>query len=488
MEASQHLALGPPLQAAQQSRPPPPPPPPAMPPEGQPAGGEEKRCTHCGSSHTAGHWRHHPTSGHRLCGACAQYADKHSGLLPPDSVLQRRPAQPRRMADVRQEMAQRRCLHCGSSSPGGGKWAQWTRHPATGEGWLCATCYQRASRQLKKQRRQAEAAAEAAEEEQQPGHSRGDCTEEIAQRCLQCGSASPGGRWANWSRHPATGEEWLCRPCYSRISRQLREQRRQQAEAEAAEGKEQPGHSIGEVEAPEGEQAPSPQPLQVSRKRRQERQGQEDVVRAAFHAGPGANANRWRPDLGSSGSGRLASVRIETARRREPAPQSSAQRRQRRKQARPQHLPRQDSQQDLERKVSLAPTLLVGAAQEPASSQGPAAASLHGTPAAAGEAAATAGLAASAGLEAGGAQPEEVSPATQQHHGAGQQAGQQQQQQMLSEPAAEQDLFDLLQQAMDVAAAAASGLTLELVAAFAMLPPIEARRVSTTAVPCSSCC
>ena len=116
---------------------------------GQPDG-KEKHCSHCGSSHTGGNWRNHPTSSQRLCNACRKYADNHGGQLPPDSVLQRRPAQPRQMADVRRDMAQRRCLRCGSSSPGGGKRACWHRHPATGEEWLCSACYSTAHKQLKK--------------------------------------------------------------------------------------------------------------------------------------------------------------------------------------------------------------------------------------------------------------------------------------------------------------------------------------------------
>lgn len=111
----------------------------------------EKHCSHCGSCHTSGVWRWHPTSGQRLCHACFWYADRHGGQLPPDSVLQRRPVQPRWMADVRRDMAQPRCLRCGSSRPGNGKGAAWKRHPATGEEWLCSSCYSTAHKQLKKQ-------------------------------------------------------------------------------------------------------------------------------------------------------------------------------------------------------------------------------------------------------------------------------------------------------------------------------------------------
>ena len=326
---------------------------------------QEKRCTHCGSSHTSGHWKYHPTSGQRLCNACRAYAGKHDGELPPNSVMmQRRRVQPRRMADVQKEMAQRRCLHCGSASPGSGMKACWNRHPATGEEWLCKCCHQRACRQLKKQQ--------------------------------------------------------------------------QQAETEAMEEVHRPGHS-SEARVPEGQQAPTPQLRPISRKRRQERHDSEGAVPTAFRDGPATAAKRRAdshrlPAAGSGGSG----AEREAAQRRTPAvgPVGSrgnahppaAKRRQRRKQAQPQHLP--PAQPDLE--PSLATTALAEVAAGHAGSKGPAADSLHGTPAAA-------------------------DTATQ---------------------AAGQDLFDLLQASVQQAAAAASGLSSELAAAFVALPTMEARRVS----------
>lgn len=127
-----------------------------------------QRCSHCGSCHTEGDWRRQPASGQRLCHACRSYADNHSGQLPPESVLQRRSAQPRRLG-TKEERAQRRCLRCGSGSLGSAKRPQWRRHPAIGEEWLCHTCHMRACRQLKKQtaRQQVQGAA-AAEEAAQP--------------------------------------------------------------------------------------------------------------------------------------------------------------------------------------------------------------------------------------------------------------------------------------------------------------------------------
>ena len=118
-----------------------------MPPK-QLQGSEQRRCSHCGSSHSSSHWKKHPTSGQQLCNACCKYAQKHGGQLPPDSVLQRRPAEPRRLG-TKEEMAQRRCLQCGSASPGNGQGACWRRNPATGEEWVCAPCYSRIGWQLK---------------------------------------------------------------------------------------------------------------------------------------------------------------------------------------------------------------------------------------------------------------------------------------------------------------------------------------------------
>ena len=363
-----------------------------MPPSGQPAGGAEKRCTHCGSSHTTVHWRNHPTSGQSLCNACRKYADRNRGQLPPDSVLQRRPAQPRLMADVRKEMSQRRCLQCGSGSPGRG-----------------------------------------------------------VRAC--------------WHRHPATGEEWLCWPCSGRIYKQLKRQQRQEivstldAEAEA-EGEQPSGHSSSEADAAEGEQALQPlgpQPPPVSRKRRQERRGAEGKAHT-FHDDPDAAA-KMRVDgrgqlAASSGGDRAAAAVQEAAPWREPASQPAAQRRQQRKQAQPQHLSAQQHQHQHqpERQPSLAPTVLAKGAAEAAGSEGQAVASLHGAHAAAGEATLAAGTAAGAGV--GDAAAAAASLGNQQ-------------------PEAEQDSLDLLQQAMEVAAAAAAGLAPELVAAFAALLPLR---------------
>ena len=67
-------------------------------------------------------------------------------------------------------------------------------------------------------------------------------------------------------------------------------------------------------------------------------------------------------------------------------------------------------------------------------------------------------------------------PAKQQQQAAAQLAGQPLP--LPPQQEAASTLFDLLQQAMDVAAAAASGLTLELAAAFAMLLPLPDQKVN----------
>ena len=375
-------------------------------------GAEGKRCTHCGSSHSSSYWRNHPTSGHRLCNACRKYAERNSGQLPPDSVLQRRSAQPRRMADVRKEMAQRRCLTCGSASPGAGKRPQWYRHPATGEEWLCGTCNSRARRQLKKQQRHdAHAAAEEEEEEEQ-------------------------------SRH-----------------------------------------SSGEAGSAEGKQAPSPRLPPASLKRRHEQQGCVDQTPAAFHDGPADAAKRRaegqrRPAARSSGGASAAEAgQQETAAGGGgKAPLAAATRRQRRKQAQPQHLPPNQQAAVKDDGASLAPTVLVeGASDEAASSEGPAAASLYDS-----LAAGTAGAPPAAAAE-GATLPvqQQAAMAAQPHE-------------VPAEPEADQSLLQLLEQAMDVAAAAASGLTPEVVAAFAALLPLDGPQVSMASarvvlLACSCC-
>ena len=75
-------------------------------------------------------------------------------------------------------------------------------------------------------------------------------------------------------------------------------------------------------------------------------------------------------------------------------------------------------------------------------------------------------------------------PAKQQQQAAAQLAGQPLP--LPPQQEAASTLFDLLQQAMDVAAAAASGLTLELAAAFAMLLPLPDKKVGCELRLCTS--
>lgn len=110
-----------------------------------------KQCSHCGSTTTTGgQWRRHSTTHALLCFACGHY-ERRTGGLPSRHVLQR--GEQQRHA---QPVAQRQCLHCGSRSPGPVSEAHpnWRRHPATGEEWLCRSCYYKALKQVKRQRRQ----------------------------------------------------------------------------------------------------------------------------------------------------------------------------------------------------------------------------------------------------------------------------------------------------------------------------------------------
>ena len=147
---------------------------------------------------------------------------------------------------------------------------------------------------------------------------------------------------------------------------------------------------------------------------------------------------------------------------REPASQPAAQRRQRRKHAQPQLLSPQKHPAE-EQEASLAPTELVeGAAEEAAAT------SFHGTNAAVPEATLAAPLPA-------------VSHGSPQYAAAAlQQANAMQADWPQTHPEAATggaSTFQLLQEATDVAAAAAGGLTPELAAAFVMLLPLDGQKV-----------
>jgi hypothetical protein len=81
-------------------------------------------------------------------------------------------------------------------------------------------------------------------------------------RCLQCGSASKdSGRWASWHLHPATGEEWLCHPCFKAASAALLRQQseQQQGHAQQAVGEHQGGGEEQQVEEQQEQQPPGKQ-------------------------------------------------------------------------------------------------------------------------------------------------------------------------------------------------------------------------------------
>ena len=269
-----------------------------MSPPGDPEdGGDEKRCSHCGSSHTSQRWRRHPTSGQLLCGACGQYAVSQGGQLPPDSVLQRRPVQPRHMADVRRGMAQRRCLQCGSASPGGGKRPCWYRHPATGEKWLCGPCCKRIYDRLKGRKSHPRTAQQAAgvhdvEEEQQQ--------EQQA------------------------------------VKQSAHNTRRQQLEGG------------GKRSSEEGEEAPAAQVRQrAKRERQQQQQRVEQEAAPTFNGPASAFEKRERSSAVSGAALEQQAAPLPGHPSVAPAGGSGqdqlpvAQRRQRRKQAHPQHLPQE---------------------------------------------------------------------------------------------------------------------------------------------------
>ena len=145
-----------------------------------------------------------------------------------------------------QQSPQRQCLQCASPTKGSGRWATWHRHPATGEEWLCQPCYQKERAAIQRQQRQPEKHRQEVESEEEEAQSEEEEEEEQQQQqppqrqCLQCGSTSKGSsKSAAWHRHPATGEEWLCQPCFSearaalqRQQRQAEKQRRQEVERE----------------------------------------------------------------------------------------------------------------------------------------------------------------------------------------------------------------------------------------------------------------
>ena len=345
---------------------------------GQPVS-EEKHCSHCGTRHTSSSWRRHPPSGQQLCDACGKYADEHRGQLPPDSLLQRRPAQPRQMEDVRSDMAQRLCLHCGSASPGG-KGAFWRRHPATGEEWVCTPCHGRAYYQLKK---------------------------------VQSGISADRGvpRQAGRTEAPQQGKT-----------------QRRGGEGERPAMVTQPGSQAG--------------PAAAARKRAQGQQQQ---------------SRQQQPAAGAASGGAAS----------DPAAKR------RRKKARPLRQPPPQVQPAMQ---LAGPAALADATDHDAEADGAAAAAV--APAArAGPAGAVPGgrvLVARSGAESRAAALAAAAGVVGQLGQAVPATGQVEQQQDAAEP----DLYSLLQEAAEQAAAAASGLTAELAAAVAAALPLDPKKVS----------
>lgn len=168
------------------------------------AGQAAIRCSHCGSTYTSNGWDKHPHTGERLCHACGQYAGKHGGELPSQELLAlreerrqralgageeqwRAPPPPQQRPRQRQQQQQqplprpstaplqpqprppaqqRRCLACGSTSPGSYRRACWCRHPVTRQEWVCHPCYNKIYNQRKKEEAR-QAALKAEEEEEQ---------------------------------------------------------------------------------------------------------------------------------------------------------------------------------------------------------------------------------------------------------------------------------------------------------------------------------
>ena len=218
-----------------------------------------EQCTHCGSLQPGPpggtYWRQHPTSKEQLCGQCYGRASRYGGELPALSDAEAEQEESEE-EQPQQQPLQRQCLQCGSTSKGSTKSAQWHRHPATGEEWLCQPCYQKVDSALKRQHRQAETQAQQEEKsevelegEEQPQQ------QPLQRQCLQCGSTAKGSaKWARWRRHPTTGEGWLCQPCFNDVQAAFR---RQKWQAEM--------HPWQEVESevePKEEEHPQQQPLQ----------------------------------------------------------------------------------------------------------------------------------------------------------------------------------------------------------------------------------
>jgi hypothetical protein len=152
---------------------------------------------------------------------------------------QQEPQQPRVDGQSRQ------CLRCGSASKGDAPRASWHRHPATGAEWLCHACFLKAAAEARQQRRQqnrqqlGDVQGQVADAgDKQPGQQLQPVQAEpqAERQCLQCGSASKGsGRWASWHSHPATGDKWLCQPCFQAARTAVKRQQREKVQEVASQ-------------------------------------------------------------------------------------------------------------------------------------------------------------------------------------------------------------------------------------------------------------
>ncbi|KAL4854803.1 hypothetical protein ACK3TF_004502 [Chlorella vulgaris] len=109
---------------------------------------------------------------------------------------------------------QRQCSHCGSPIPG----RRWYRHPTT-RALLCNGCGKYA---------RSHSGSLPAEAVLQRRERQRNAVPPNQRQCLQCGASTPGAG-CNWTRHPATKEEWLCKCCYQRANYQLKRKRKRQA-------------------------------------------------------------------------------------------------------------------------------------------------------------------------------------------------------------------------------------------------------------------
>lgn len=121
-----------------------------------------------------------------------------------------------------------RCLRCGGATAGSFRGAAWHPHPATGQRWLCHSCYHRTRR-------------------------------EADQRlCEQCGAGRPGGA-SHWCRLPGSANKWLCGRCQAQA---IRAHKRRQQDDQGVQTPQPTGESPkgGEPSAKRRLQAGQPPP------------------------------------------------------------------------------------------------------------------------------------------------------------------------------------------------------------------------------------